>query len=198
MDRPARKAGGLAEGEPTARRARDLRVAALAVGLGVAHVAVACGAGRVADAPRTVVAPPVTTATDASVDGPSEPLPSVESLAAEASRVAPGLRELMRGAANDGAPSREIVRAAKDMCVRIVYAADVPVRARVESSGSGSRDGGVTVLFPSAVAPSAPSKSKVGALGASGPVCVRSGDAVTLVFEADGPFHAVFVAWGSP
>jgi hypothetical protein len=110
-------------------------------------------------------------------------LPTLDALAAEQVHLAPGLREVARGDADDRHPRREIARAAQDMCVRVAFAADGAVHASlVDAKGATLADAG-------------PGTS--GALAPAGPVCVRSGDSVSLVLEASPPFRARYVAWAS-
>ncbi len=132
------------------------------------------------EAPRPA---PTASVADAGPVDAGDPLPSLESLAAEQAVLAPGLREIARGETDERSGRQEIVRAVHDTCVRVRYAASHPVRARLESAS------GIKLSDPPAAAS--------GALAKAGPVCIRAGDAVELVFEAEGAFRARFVAWSS-
>jgi hypothetical protein len=96
------------------------------------------------------------------------------------------MREAARGEeAARPAASREAVRAgAADTCARVAFVADAPVAARLEG-GAGD-----------VLAASPPATS--GALAEKGPVCVRRGDVVRVVFEAPAGARVRWVAWASP
>jgi hypothetical protein len=106
-------------------------------------------------------------------------IPSFDELVARQIRVAPGMREILRG---DTSASAALPEAGKDECVRVVYAAGAPVRVTLKG-----RDG--AILATSTVASS-------GTLDARGPVCFRRDTAPELDVQSDaGPVR--FVIWGS-
>ena len=111
---------------------------------------------------------------------PAKPLPSIESLASMHVRLAPGMREILRGEATG-----EVLlpKATTDECVRVAYAAVTPVVVRLldhDGSVLGASANGID-----------------GALGGAGPVCFRRDALVRL--EAGVDAGAVrYVVWASP
>jgi hypothetical protein len=112
---------------------------------------------------------------------------TLDALAARATSVAAGMREVARGeiVGDASGATHVIARAdARDVCVRVTFGARAPVHASlVDARGD--------VLAEVRDAADA-------TLGARGPVCVRKGDVVSLRFESSAPLGARFVAWESP
>jgi hypothetical protein len=127
--------------------------------------------------PRTSPEPPVASASSA--PDPAA-VAAFEALAAQGATLAPGMRETARR--EGGADPVALVSAeGRDTCVRVAFAASVPVKARlVDAAGN--------VL-------AATSDATIdGVLGARGPVCVRRGDVVKGVAEGVGA-RVRWVAW---
>jgi hypothetical protein len=96
----------------------------------------------------------------------------MEALAARGAAEAPLMRELER--VEGDAPLRAELPAAVDLCVRAVFAASSPVRARL-TDASGAVRGEAVVERPS------------GAVPVGGPACARKGESLRLEIEAAGP-----------
>jgi hypothetical protein len=97
--------------------------------------------------------------------------------------IASGMREVARR--TSAGDQIELVRAeGRDTCVRVAFAAGLPVVAKlVDSSGQ--------------VVASTGTASTEGVLGETGPVCMRKGDSMSAVTEGvRGPVR--WVAWASP
>jgi hypothetical protein len=107
----------------------------------------------------------------------------VESLDALATRGA-GENALMREAQRvaDAAKPYEL-RADKDTCVRVLFAADPPVRAGIEDESTAPR-GDVAPASTSSLVPP------------KGPACAKKGETLKLVIE--GAVTARAVIWQSP
>jgi hypothetical protein len=81
--------------------------------------------------------------------------------------------------------ARDVVLAqGADACARVAFVADAPVDARLESA-------------PGATLAASP-RGTSGVLAAKGPVCVRKGGLVRVVFESRGAARVRWVAWRSP
>jgi hypothetical protein len=154
-------------------------VATLAFVASGAWLALGCGGAARAPAqpsPRSIDAGAALGGEAAERDGgASEPLPSLEELAARGASEAPLMRERLR--IEHAAPRSEELRAERDLCVRALYAASRPVRVWFADEG-GQRRGEVASGTGGAVPP-------------RGPACVRKGEALRLVVEgalpASGP-----------
>lgn len=115
--------------------------------------------------------------------GLSDPLAAFEDLAKGADKLAPAMREIGREEkSGEKSLVAEILHADADSCVRVSFAASTELRAVLED--------------PSGVL--AETKSKSGALGERGPVCVRKGVTLKARFEGDGAIKVRFIAWSSP
>jgi hypothetical protein len=115
-------------------------------------------------------------------------LPSLDAVAALGATLAPGMRELARRessvTAGQHAPEEAARAASRDLCARVAYAADGPVGARLEDGAGGAL----------AEAP----RSTSGALGEEGPVCVRHGELLRVVFDAGVSARVRWVTWVAP
>jgi hypothetical protein len=115
--------------------------------------------------------------------GAAEPLAAFEDIATGADKLAPAMREIGRDEkSGEKSVVAEILRTDKDACVRLSFAATTELRAVLEDQSG--------VL--------AETKSKTGALGERGPVCIRKGNTIRARFEGDGAIRVRFVAWSSP
>jgi hypothetical protein len=158
------------------RRTRLVREAA-------AFVALACACGMAARA-TPAGAPPVRSEVDASPPAAdAAPQTRFDSIVMRGPSIAPGMREVARR--DSFGEKIEIVRAdQRDTCVRVAFEAATPVAAKLV-------DGTGTVLAMTSVA------GADGLLGEKGPVCVRKGEALSVLVE--GPRVAVrWVAWAAP
>lgn len=109
-------------------------------------------------------------------------LPSLDALAARGPSDAPLMREALRVPA--AAPRSSDLRADKDTCLRAVFAASSPVRARFADE-SGAPRGDTTNASSGTVPP-------------RGPVCAKKGEALHLVIESDAPVGARAVIFAAP
>ena len=139
----------------------------------------ACGAPTVAQrAPA-----PVPRVRDAGLDAAIDAGPNLlaETLA-EHDRVAPGAREAA-SATLDTSRDRELALPAfdADTCVRAAFHASAPT---------------AIALVDRRAATLATADGVSGAIGASGPICFRKGDAVT--FRFDGQARIAIVVWETP
>jgi len=158
------------------RRTRLVREAA-------AFVALACACGMAVRA-TPAGAPAVRSEVDAPPPAADSGTPArFDSIVARGPSIAPGMREVAR---RESFGERvEIVRAEqRDTCVRVAFEAVAPVTARLV-------DGTGTVLATTSVA------GVEGLLGEKGPVCVRKGEALSVLVEgASVPVR--WVAWAAP
>ncbi len=151
--------------------------------------------GLLAIACVTVARSPLACARPASPSGDPASAASVAStldattfalLASRATAVAPGMREVAR--VRSAGDAIEVARAGdRDACVRVAFEATSPVLAKlVDRAGN---------VLASNDAP-----ATGGVLGKRGPVCVRKGDAVSVVAApAEGATGSVrWVAWQAP
>ncbi len=145
-------------------------------------VLLACACGAAVTTATTPPTPPPATAQTAAAPVPA-PAEAFDDLVALGPTLAPGMREIARKASSD--EPVELLRAdAGDACVRVAFAAESPVVARlVDQNGE--------VL--SSLGP-----ARGGALGKSGPVCVRKGDAVRAIAVGAGRSHVRWLAWQAP
>jgi hypothetical protein len=111
---------------------------------------------------------------------PVEPLPTFEVLAAEHVRLAPGMRELVRG---DASGAALLPKATRDTCVRVTYAATSAVTAALVA-----RDGAVLAANPAA---------KAAVLEGRGPVCFHAESEPRLEFGGDAGVVR-YVVWAAP
>ena len=143
-------------------------------------VLTACGGANAVPvgAPRPI---PSAAAVAGPSDAGADALPTLTELAARAPEIAPGMRELGRGESLRA----DVVRAAAaDTCLRVAFAANAPVAARLESS-SGA--------LLASVEP-----SLGGLLAPRGPVCVRRGDGARVSFDGGPTARVRWIAWGAP
>jgi hypothetical protein len=156
----------------------------------LALLAVACASMVRGPAGCRRALPDVTSASAAansspSIDAGSTPPAAArfDSMAARASTLAPGMREVAR---KESAGERvEVARAtARDACVRVAFEAAEPVVAKLVDG-----EGNVLAASERAVTE--------GVLGAAGPVCVRKGDSVSAIAEGVGA-SVRWVAWEAP
>jgi len=145
----------------------------------------ACGAAAVREpdgirAPGGASGPVTATSAPPPVDSAAETQAAFEALAARASSVAPGMREIARK--ESGTETVELTRAGdRDACVRVAFEASAPVAVKlVDQSGNvlAATDGPVSG----------------GVLAERGPVCVRKGDVVRGVAEGTGA-RVRWMAW---
>lgn len=109
---------------------------------------------------------------------------NLEEVAQTYARLSPGMREANREEREaDGEASWEVARAERDTCLRVAFAANEIVKARLEDA-----DGNVV----------ADENVREGVLGARGPVCVRAGGRVTARFTGEGKIRVRVVVWRSP
>ena len=176
---------------------RSVSVASALLAAGIAVTPLACG-GRAALSPagsalpgaheaalpRRAVAPlPV-----AKPSPPRDPLPSLDELAARGPSLAAGMREATRNESTVTHALRfDAVNArGRDVCARVLFVSTAPVVAKVE-------DGEGVVLAEVTHA------AQTGALGESGPVCVRRDGVIRVAFDAAARSAVVrWVAWASP
>jgi len=161
----------------SARPARRFSVVALAVALG-------CGGKPHASPPAVAWTPPVADATTTAPAASAARLvevPSLDALAARATRLAPGMREILRG---ESAGSVPLPEADHDTCIRAAFAGGGPVAAHLVGKGGS--------FLADAVA------ATDGVIGPDGPVCYRKGDAPLLRFEGQGEGSARYVVWAAP
>jgi hypothetical protein len=144
----------------------------------------ACGAAvtRTSEPTQPAAPPPSSAPPVAGASSAPDPaaLAAFEALAAQGSTLAPGMREAARR--EGGADPVALVSAeGRDTCLRVAFAASVPVKARlVDAAGN--------VLAASG------DPATDGVLGARGPVCVRRGDVVKGVAEGAGA-RVRWIAW---
>ena len=165
-----------------ARRVREvLPLALLAVACGSAlHEPTGCRSATGRLPARGVSSPMASSSADS-----APPRGAVfDSLASRAPLLAPGMREAARKESTGD--KVEVARASDhDLCVRVAFEAVGPVAAKLVDA-----DGHVLAATEKA--------SSDGALGASGPVCIRRGGSVSAVAEGAGPTVVRWVAWESP
>ena len=142
----------------------------------------ACGAA-VREPPAssaTATAPAAVTSAD---PGAPDTLTAFDTIAARGATLAPGMREAARK--EGAADAVDLVKAdARDVCVRVAFAASTPVTARlVDHAGS--------------VLAASEGPGTAGVLGAHGPVCIRKGDVVRALTDASG-VRVRWVAWEAP
>jgi hypothetical protein len=93
------------------------------------------------------------------------------------------MREVARASAGN-APAELVRSAGSDACVRVVFAADAPIRAKlVDEAGRVLGESGTTATE--------------GVVAEGGPVCVRKGDSVVAVPEG-GATRVRWMAWQAP
>ncbi len=120
--------------------------------------------------------------TDAAV---TDARPTLDALAQRGAPFARGMREIARREVAGAHTTTEIARAdSRDACVRVAYAANAPVSARIED------DAGAVLAERAADAE--------GLLAARGPVCVRRGGALRVTFVGPASLEVRFVAWIAP
>jgi hypothetical protein len=136
--------------------------------------------------PTTAAESPAQASDGGATPSGSDPLPSLDALAARATSLAPGLREAARGElrAGDAGPFVVVRDVTTDTCVRVAFAASPEVHVSL-----------VDARTHDALADS--SSAGDVALGAGGPVCVRRGGGVELRVEGGGAWRARFIAWRS-
>lgn len=152
--------------------------------LSAAAIATGCHADPVAPpfaAPLPHTPEPGATAPRGSVE-PGADVPSLESLAAMADRVAPGMRVIARGQGSVPA-SIPLPAIDADTCVRAVFGAASPVIAALVT------DAGSTVAMTYAGA--------LALLEARGPICLRRGPPAHLEVQGRAPFVR-YVVWMTP
>ena len=151
--------------------------------LALAAALTAACAGETAVRSAPAIEPPVKPLVHEAPDA-ADPMTAFEVLAVGADRLAPAMREIVRGEkSGENSLSTEVLRAEKDACVRLAFAASTELRATLEDQ-SGA------VL--------AETKTKAGALGERGPVCVRKGAVIRVRFDGEGAIRIRFIAWTSP
>lgn len=146
-------------------------------------LACACGAAvSTASAPLPTPAPPAS-AQPTAAPAPPSPSESFDDLLALGPTLAPGMGEVARRSSSGDVV--ELLRAAAgDACVRVAFAAEAPVVAKlVDSKGE-------------ALATAGPATQ--GALGERGPVCVRKGELVQAAAQGAGRSHVRWVVWQAP
>lgn len=167
-------------------------VASVVSGLALAALAASC-AGAPTAAPRAPqgatdagVARATASADAAAEAAATDPVPTLDALAAGAARTAPGMRELLRRELDAPAEATrlELLIAPSDTCLRVRVVSASAVHASMEGSAGNAL----------AETPSATDVS----LAERGPVCVRKGERVTLVLAPREPAHVRLVAWASP
>jgi hypothetical protein len=149
-------------------------------GFPFALLACACGvAARSTPAGPRASAPSLASPSGDATPGP-DPFGAME---ARGAAIAPGMRQVARR--ESAGEKVEIVRAdQQDTCIRVAFEADVPVVAKlVDGAGHPVAMTGTAALQ--------------GLLGEKGPVCIRKGEAASVM--VDGPGAAVrWVAWAAP
>ncbi len=149
----------------------------------VPFVLLACACGAAVSVPLPSPPTPAPTQPSAASAPPASPPESYDDLAARGPTLAPGMGEIARRSSSGDAV--ELLRAtAGDACVRVAFAAEAPVAAKLVD-GKGE-----------ALATAGPALQ--GALGERGPVCVRKGELVQAVAEGAGKAHVRWVAWQAP
>jgi hypothetical protein len=145
-------------------------------------VLLACACGAAARSPAAGARPQGASAGLPSGDAAPGPDP-FEALVARGPAIAPGMHQVAR---RDSAGEKiEIVHAEQqDTCIRVAFEASVPVVAKlVDGVGNVVAETGAAAVE--------------GLLGEKGPVCIRKGEAVSVMVE--GPGAAVrWVAWAAP
>ena len=109
-------------------------------------------------------------------------LPTTSALAARGATDAPLMRELLR--VEQAAPRSADVRGERDLCVRVVFAASAPVKAWFADQ-TGAARGEVATATSGTVPP-------------RGPACLKKGESLHLVVEAEGPVRARAVLFAAP
>ena len=109
-------------------------------------------------------------------------LSSLDALAARGAVDAPLMRELTRLA--QAAPRSPEIRADKDLCVRVVFAASGPARVSLADASGTTR--GDVATSASGVAP------------AKGPACISKGETLHVVVEAERSVVVRAVVFGLP
>ena len=149
----------------------------------VPFVLLACACGAAVSTPLPSPPTPATAQPSAASAPPASPPESYDDLAALGATLAPGMGEIARRSSSGDAV--ELLRAtAGDACVRVAFAAEAPVVAKLVD-GKGE-----------ALATTGPGLQ--GALGERGPVCVRKGERMQAVAEGAGKSHVRWVAWQAP
>jgi hypothetical protein len=115
-------------------------------------------------------------------DAGRDAVPTLHDLGLRAPDVAPGMRIVLQG---EAAPPANVAlaRAEVDLCVRAIFAADQPLRVKLETA-----EDGVLAEVP-------PTEANI--LGLRGPVCVRKGRVISLTFD-EGAAHVRYIVWGAP
>jgi hypothetical protein len=152
-----------------------------AISFGLAWtLALAC-ASRPPTAPRAPLRVDAGVETDANAADVTDaaPLASLDELAERGRVLAAGLDEVSRR--ETGSPARaSFTGGERDICVRVVFASDEPVRVTL-------RDAAGAVLGDEAT-------GREGAAPARGPACVRAGRRLEVVFEGNARVRYVIFA----
>lgn len=108
-------------------------------------------------------------AADAAVAPNADAVPTLDAIAARGAVDAPQMKELARW--ERATPRSPDLKAERDMCLRVAFAASSPVRVRLETVNADRRG--------------EPTSGADGLLPPQGPVCVTRGEVVRLVVEGD-------------
>jgi hypothetical protein len=143
----------------------------------------ACGAAMTRtpepSQPAAQPSPPLPAASASSATDPAT-VAAFDALSAQASTLAPGMREAARREGGTD-PVALVTAEGRDTCLRVAFAASAPVKARlVDAAGN--------VLAATSEA------STDGVLAARGPVCVRRGDVVRGIADGAGA-RVRWIAW---
>lgn len=137
----------------------------------------ACG-GRPTEPPKPPTPAPSTGRTPPGATPPaSDPLPSLDALAARGPTVAPLMREALRA---PDAKAKPEVKPDRDTCLRAAIAATGPVKAFFADAKGAARGDAF--------------EGTDGTVPPSGPACVKRGDVVRLVVEGEAAARAVVFA----
>lgn len=147
--------------------------------LALSVLLVGCGGGGAAPPPATKPAP--TALADAAAPPNADKVPTLDAIAARGAVDAPQMKEIARW--ERAAPRSPELKADRDLCVRIAFAASGPVRLRLETA-AGDRRG-------------EPTGGADGLLPPQGPVCVTRGEVLRLVVEGDAAIVRA-VVFGAP
>lgn len=147
--------------------------------LALSLLLVGCGGGA---APPPAPKPAATAlGADASAPPNADTVPTLDAIAARGAVDAPQMKEIARW--ERAAPRSPDLKADRDLCVRVAFAASGPVRVRLETA-AGDRRG-------------EPTGGADGLLPPQGPVCVTRGEVLRLVVEGDAAIVRA-VVFGAP
>lgn len=149
--------------------------------LALSFLVSACGGARGGTPPPATkpVAPAMTA--DASTPPNADKVPTLDAIAARGAVDAPQMKEVARW--DRAAPRSPDLKADRDLCVRVAFAASGSVRVRLETA-AGDRRG-------------EPTSGADGLLPPQGPVCVTRGEVLRLVVEGDAAIVRA-VVFGAP